>query len=214
MKKFNRKETEKKVKKLLKSWEKEGLDIEKITEGKDIKRLSWSSKSFEQMKKRAKRVRQHPKVVEESKEIDKKLEKKRLEQKIQNQKRQKRKYITQKTQAIMKFNYEDVKPTKLNIKKITLLKANDFLSKYFKSSLPNVALMERVNKLSKRFGNRLDLLNEFINDSTAIDFQYEIDGMVFTRDEFESDFADSWDDMMEKRLEKMEMLLETKKYRI
>lgn len=214
MKKFNRKETEKKVKKLLKSWEKEGLDIEKITEGKDIKKLAWSSKSFEQLKKRAKRVRQHPKVVEESKEIDKKLEKKRLEQKIQNQKRQKRKYITQKTQAIMKFNYEDVKPTKLNIKKITLLKANDFLSKYFKSSSPNVALMERVNKLSKRFGNRLDLLNEFINDSTAIDFQYEIDGMVFTRDEFESDFADSWDDMMEKRLEKMEMLLETKKYRI
>ncbi|MGL5749004.1 MAG: hypothetical protein ACRCXT_00640 [Paraclostridium sp.] len=214
MKNFTRKKAITQVKKTLKQVEKLGLNIDKITQGKSIEQLAWSNKSYEQFKKQVIRQKQQTKLKEEVKKIDIKIKQRAEQIRIKNQKRQKRNYISKKTQSIMKFNYDEVKPTKTNIKKIVTLKSDDFFKRYFKSTSSNVELSKRVEEISRRFGNRLDLLNDFIDEVTQIDFEYEIDGMVFDKEDFISEQAEDWDDMMESRLNKMFSLLETNKYKI
>lgn len=198
MEKFNRKDAQKYVKRRIREIEKLDLNIGFITQGKTIEQLAWLPKSLENFKKRISRAK----------------ERKREEIKVKDKpKKDKRNLISNKTIAIVKNNL-DVKPTKKNIRRITKLEADKFFDKYFKSVLNNVKIEKKVNKLKKRFGNRLDLLHDFIDKVLQIDFNYEIDGIVFSRQEFESDFADNWDDMMEERLDRMFSILNKKEFMI
>lgn len=198
MEKFNRKNAQKYVKRRLKEVENLDLNMEYITQGKDYIQLAWLPKSLENFKKRIKRAKE--KVREENK-------------KKEEIKRNKRKLISNKTLSIVKNNL-NIKPTKTNIKRITQLEADKFFNRYFKSVLNNTKIEKKLNKLKRRFGNRLDLLHDFIDKVLQIDFNYEIDGIAFSRQEFESDFADNWDDMMEERLDRMFTLLNKKEFMI
>lgn len=240
--KFTRENAKKYIEKELKKADKIGLDISKITEGKSIDKLSHNSTTLNNFKKRMKRQKERPKLIAENIETDKRLATKRKEREnkkfnreyeraikkgnISNELKEKREkmlkenakdfkrnFISDPTKAIVKFNL-NIEPTKHNIAKVTKLEADKFFDKYFKSVRGDVALEKKIDNLKNRFGNRLDLLHEFINKVTAIDFHYEIDGMVFDRGQFESDFAENWNDMMESRLDKMFSLLNKKEFNI
>lgn len=58
-----RKELQKKVKKHIKDLEKRGIDVERVTQGKDIKSLGWSKKTYENFMKRKQSVLQQERDV-------------------------------------------------------------------------------------------------------------------------------------------------------
>lgn len=213
MKNFTRKNAEKYIEKRLKELENQGYDTERILKGKTPKQYAWSRNSLNQFKKHVNREKQREKIIQENIENDKRMAEKREQRKIENQKRSKRNYISKSTRAIVKHNLH-VEPSKMNIRRITALEADKFFDRYFKSTRSNVELQNKVNQLKRRFGNRLDLLHEFIDRVSKIDFKYEMDGIVFSKDEFKTDFADDWDNMMNKRLDKMYSLLNEEDFRI
>lgn len=213
MKSFTRKQAQKYIEKRLNDLSKQGYNISNILKGKTIEKMAWSKNSLNEFKKLVNREKQREKIKQEVKRIDIKLAEKREQRKIENQRRAKRNYISKTTKAIAKFNL-NIEPTKMNIRKITSLEADKFFDRYFNSIKGDVQLESKINQLKKRFGNRLDLLHDFIDKVTQIDFNYEIDGVIFSREQFETEFSDDWNNMMSDRLDKMFSILNSKEFRI
>lgn len=191
------------IEKIIKKLEDKGLDVEKATEGKNVNKLAHSIKTFENFIKRVKRVEERPKIVQESKEIDKKIQERVERQKKLKRMSAKRNYLSKETQNIVKYN-ENFKPSKRNIKLKTQMVANEFLNTYFKEIKLDSKAQKQINKLSKRFGNRLDLIYEFMDRIYDLNFKYP-----FEKEIFKSEHADEYHQMMYDRLDYFERVLES-----
>ena len=190
---------EKNIKELIRK----GLDVDKATEGKDINKLAHSNKTFENFLKRVARVKERPKILQESKAIDEKIKKRVEMNRKQKNMSAKRNYISKQTKNIVKYN-ENFKPTKRNIKLKTQMVANEFLLTYFKEiKLDNLA-RKKINKLTNRFGNRLDLIYDFMDKVYELSFKYPMEKEIF-----KSEHADEYHQMMYDRLDYFERILES-----
>nr|DAN06791.1 MAG TPA: hypothetical protein [Caudoviricetes sp.] len=191
------------IEKTIKELNKKGLDVDKATEGKDINKLAHSIKTFENFMKRVARVKERPKILQESKAIDEKIKKRVENNKKQKNMSVKRNYISKETKNIVKYN-ENFKPTKRNIKLKTQMVANEFLLTYFKEiKLDNLA-RKKINKLTNRFGNRLDLIYDFMDKVYDLSFKYPMEKEIF-----KSEHADEYHQMMYDRLDYFERILES-----
>lgn len=207
----------KKVKDSFKKLEKKGINLfdniwgEKF-KGRSAESIAKNPKSFDNFLKSVKRAEEHSKVVLESRKIDERLKQKKLQDKIEKRKKERRNILSEKTKSIVKFNYENVKPTKRNIRKLVKNEAQEFFNTYFKSIRSDKKLMKEVDNLSNRFGNRLDKLYDFIDKVTSIDFKYQYEGIEVSREEYEREFAENWNDLMEDRLNTFNNILNSKDY--
>lgn len=168
----------KKVKDSFKKLEKKGLSLfenkwGEVFKDRSVESIAKNTKSFDNFLKAIKRTEEQPKIAVEVKQINEKLEKKKLNDKIEKRKKERRNILSDKTKAIVNFNYENVKPTKRNIRKLVKNEAQSFFNNYFKSVRSDKKLMKEVDNLSNRFGNRLDKLYDFIDKVTSIDFKYQ-----------------------------------------
>ena len=190
---------EKNIKELIRN----GLDVDKATEGKDINKLAHSTKTFENFLKRVARVKERPKILQESRAIDEKIKERVKNNKKQKNMSAKRNYISKETKNIVKYN-ENFKPTKRNIKLKTQMVANEFLLTYFKEiKLDNLG-RKKINKLTNRFGNRLDLIYDFMDKVYELSFKYPMEKEIF-----KSEHKDDYHQMMYDRLDYFERILES-----
>lgn len=178
----------KNIEKYIKEMESKGLEVEKATEGKSIDTLAYSQRTYDNFMKRRKRVLERPKIVAEVKEIDNRL--KKSYKKMIN-----RNIITPVTESIVKFN-ENFKPTKKNIKNKTKLVATDFFYTYFQELSLNKSDQKEINKLIKRFGTRLDLLYDFMDNKELLTFKYP-----FPKELIKQGYEDEYREHMRERLE-------------
>lgn len=185
MKKEQRK---KNIEKYIKEMESKGLEVEKATEGKSIDTLAHSQRTYDNFMKRRKRVLERPKIVEEVKAIDKKLKKSFM--KMHNRNR-----ITDETKAIVKFN-EGFELNKKNLRNKTKLVATDFFYTYFQELSLNQSDQKEINKLIKRFGTRLDLLYDFMDNKELLSFKYP-----FPKELIKQGYEDEYREHMRDRLE-------------
>lgn len=185
MKKEQRK---KNIEKYIKEMESKGLEVEKATEGKSIDTLAHSQRTYDNFMKRRKRVLERPKIVEEVKAIDKKLKKSFM--KMHNRNR-----ITDETKAIVKFN-EGFELNKKNLRNKTKLVATDFFYTYFQELSLNKSDQKEINKLIKRFGTRLDLLYDFMDNKELLSFKYP-----FPKELIKQGYEDEYREHMRDRLE-------------
>ena len=191
------------IEKTIKELIKKGLDVDKATEGKDINKLAHSNKTLENFLKRVARVKERPKILQESKAIDEKIKKRVENNKKQKNMSAKRNYISKETKNIVKYN-ENFKPTKRNIKLKTQMVANEFLLTYFKEIKLDDLGRKKINKLTNRFGNRLDLIYDFMDKVYELSFKYPMEKEIF-----KSEHADEYHQMMYDRLDYFERILES-----
>lgn len=187
MKKFNRKDALKYVNKKVNDLSKKGLDIDFLMKGKSPQQYAYSSKSLEQFKKQVKRTIERPKIIEEVQQL--------------NQKRQQFRYaqlLTPKTKSIAKFNLGMKNLFKKKIAKQTKLELMFLKDTYFKE-LKGTEHEKRINKLIKRFGNRLDLAHEFIDYIAEQEFVYP-----FEKDVYQKQMASEYFQHMVERLDTFE----------
>lgn len=174
-----------------------GLDVEKVTEGKTVEQLAYSSVTYKNFMKRRKRQIDRPKIVAESQKITEEIRKRvRIEYN--------RNKITKKSSNIIKHN-ENFKLNRKNLRLKTELVAHNFFYKYFKELSLNDDDQKRLDKLVKRFGVRLDLIYEFMDDSESLQFKYP-----YEKELLKQGYADEYEEHMRERLESFEKLLEIK----
>lgn len=203
----------KKVKNLLKKAEQLGLNLDKITEGKSVETLARSNKTLENLNKRFKRQKERPKIVEEVKKIDIRIQQRKQERQKKKPigkpdiKEFNRNRITTETTNELFFNYEIPleEITKDKVKEITKQEAEKFLDRYFKSIKLHAEYQKMRDKLVKRFGTRLDLLYDFQDYIGEQSFKYPIE-REFMREEMPDEFGK----MMYKRLDEFERILNRK----
>lgn len=174
-----------------------GLDVEKVTEGKTVEQLAYSSVTYKNFMKRRKRQIDRPKIVAESQKITEEI-RKRVRIAYNRNK------ITKKSSNIIKHN-ENFKLNKKNLRLKTELVAHNFFYKYFKELSLNDNDQKRIDKLVKRFGVRLDLIYEFMDDSESLQFKYP-----YEKELLKQGYADEYEEHMRERLESFEKLLEIK----
>lgn len=194
----------KRVKTLLKRAEQKGLNIDKITEGKSLETLSRNAKSLANFEKRYERQKQLPKLKEEVKQIDKKIEDRRRLREIEKIREINRNRITKETKNELKWN-QGLDPNTIRRKKLkdkTTEYINDFFETYFKQISLEYDAQKKIKKLSKRFGVRLDLAYQFIDYISDMSFKYELPREVM-KTETPSDFAE----MLRERLDEFERII-------
>lgn len=194
----------KRVKTLLKRAEQKGLNIDKITEGRSLETLSRNAKSLANFEKRYERQKQLPKLKEEVKQIDKKIEDRKRLREIEKIREINRNRITKETKNELKWN-QGLDPNTIRRKKLkdkTTEYINDFFETYFKQISLEADAQKKIKKLSKRFGVRLDLAYQFIDYISDMSFKYELPREVM-KTETPSDFAE----MLRERLDEFERIL-------
>ena len=194
---MNKNQRIKKITKYIEDLIEKGLEVLKVTEGKTVEQLAHSKVTYSNFMKRRKRQLERPKIVEESKKITEKIRK----QKRLSYNRNK---ITKMTKNIVRNNM-GFEPTKQNIKLKTKLIAHDFFYRYFKELSLNDTDQKRLDKLVNRFGSRLDLIYEFMDDSESLQFKYP-----YEKELLKQGYADEYEEHMRERLESFEKLLEIK----
>lgn len=227
MKNFNRKKAEQYIVNRIKTLEKQGLNIGNILRDKGTEYFAYSQKRLKEFKHNVQFEKERPwreRTIKNYEErVAKRQAKKHKHEHTHKNKKEptippkpKRKdIITDSTKAIMIHNYEDKEINRVSISEITKNKLEVYLKKrYFKSTSANYELNKRLDALIERFGARLDLANEFIEDTSKLSFKYEIEGIVFDKDTYKTDYAESWDLMMENRLIEFENLLKEDKYNL
>lgn len=194
---MNKNQRIKKITKYIEDLIEKGLEVLKVTEGKTVEQLAHSKVTYNNFMKRRKRQLERPKIIEESKQISENFKlKKRLSFN--------RNKITKKTKNIVKYNM-DFEPTKQNIKLKTKLVAHDFFYRYFKELSLNDHDQKRIDKLVNRFGSRLDLIYEFMEDSESLQFKYP-----YEKELLKQGIDDDYEKHMRERLKDFEKLLEIK----
>ena len=194
----------KRVKTLLKRAEQKGLNIDKITEGRSLETLSRNAKSLANFEKRYERQKQLPKLKEEVKQIDKKIEDRKRLREIEKIREINRNRITKETKNELKWN-QGLDPNTIRRKKLkdkTSEYISDFFETYFKQISLESDAQKKIRKLSKRFGVRLDLAYQFIDYISDMSFKYELPREVM-KTETPSDFAE----MLRDRLDEFERIL-------
>lgn len=172
------------VNKILDQAKKLGLNMDKVTEGKSLDTLSRSMKTIENLKKRFARQKEQPKLKEQVKKIDKRLERKKQEIEIEKRRKIRRGIITDETKAELKWNHGiEPKDIKTNILKNKTEKAlDDFFNRYFKQIKHEKEFQNKLKNIKKRFGVRLDLANEYMNYLGDLAFKYEIPAELMKTD--------------------------------
>lgn len=194
---MNKNQRIKKITKYIEDLVKKGLNINKVTEGKTVEQLAHSKVTYNNFMKRRKRQLERPKIVEESKKITEKL-------RTQKRLSYNRNIVTKKSKNIVKYNM-DFEPTNKNLKLKTKLVAHDFFYTYFKElSLFNED-QKRINKLINRFGRRLDLIYEFMEDTESLVFKYP-----YEKELLKQGTDDEYEGHMRERLDAFEKILEVK----
>lgn len=112
-----------------------------------------------------------------------------------------------------KFDMEMTKITRKDLTETTANYINKFLNRYFKNA-PYEEIKRIKKDLTSRFGVRLDLAQDFIEQVTSMAFNYEVDGIVFDKGQFKNQYGYKWEETMENRAKAMQDLLNTKKYMI
>ena len=161
---MNRKQMETKISKYIKELENLGLNVNKVTQGKTAKQLAHSSVTYNNFMKRRNREIERPKIIAESKAYDKKRQAKKLAEFNRNR-------ITKETLDIAKYN-ENISNNEKQIYLKTQMVAKDFFYRYFKELSLNEKDRREINKLIKRFGNRLDLIYDLMDNSALLEFKY------------------------------------------
>lgn len=161
---MNRKQMEKKITKYISELETLGLNVNKVTQGKTVKQLTHSSVTYNNFMKRRNREIERPKIVAESKAYDEKRQAKKLAEFNRNR-------ITKETLNIAKFN-ENIGTNEKQIYLKTQTVAKEFFYRYFKELTLNEKDRKEINKLIKRFGNRLDLIYDLMDNNALLEFKY------------------------------------------
>lgn len=161
---MNRKQMEKKITKYISELETLGLNVNKVTQGKTVKQLAHSSVTYNNFMKRRNREIERPKIVAESKAYDEKRQAKKLAEFNRNR-------ITKETLNIAKFN-ENIGTNEKQIYLKTQTVAKEFFYRYFKELTLNEKDIKEINKLIKRFGNRLDLIYDLMDNNALLEFKY------------------------------------------
>lgn len=208
----------KKVKNLLKRAEKLGLNIDKITEGKSIETLARSVKTIENLTKRFNRQKERPKIIEEVKQIDIKIQERKKEREDRKPKPKKptgkpditefnRNRITVETTNELFFNKEIPleEITKEKVKSITAEEAEKFLNKYFKKLQPHAEFQKIRDQLVKRFGTRLDILYDFMDYVHEQSMIYE-----YERNFMREEMPEEYNKVLYNRLDEFDRILKRK----
>ena len=192
------------VNKILDQAKKLGLNMDKVTEGKSLDTLSRNSKTIENLKKRFARQKEQPKLKEQVRKIDKRLERKKQDIEIEKRRKIKRGIITDEIKAELKWNHGiDPKDIKTNILKHKTENAlDDFFNRYFKEIKHEKEFQKSLKNIKKRFGIRLDLANEYMNYLGDLSFKYEIPKELMKTDTL-GDFLT----MMRDRLDNFENII-------
>lgn len=194
----------KRVKTLLKRAEQKGLNIDKITEGKSLETLARNSKSLSNFEKRYERQRQLPKLKQEVKKINEKIEERSRLREIERVRSINRNRLSKETKNELKWNRgikpEDIKKNILKEKTQNVVEG--FLNTFFMEIKLEADAQKKMKKLVKRFGIRLDLAYEFMNYISDMSFKYEVPKEVMKAD-MEEDYAK----MMRDRLDEFERIL-------
>lgn len=161
---MNRKQMEKKISKYISELEILGLNVNKVTHGKTVKQLAHSSVTYNNFMKRRNREIERPKIIAESKAYDEKRQAKKLAEYNRNR-------ITKETLNIAKFN-ENIGTNEKQIYLKTQTVAKEFFYRYFKELTLNEKDRKEINKLVKRFGNRLDLIYDLMDNNALLEFKY------------------------------------------
>lgn len=214
-----RKQYEKKIKHHIRDLQKRGLNVENVTKGKNIEQLSWSKKTYDIFmdNKRIELRRENrtktglkKEVTEILKEQIKKVDRQTLNILKNNGDMVQFKDYTKMNSKELKSFIEEVKKSPSIEKKaieITKAKAEEFLrERYFKEFKLEPELQERLDKLIDSFGSRLSDLDDFTQEITRLDFKEYTDG----EDYLKYDSVDSYREHMEKMLDKVEQLIQTK----
>ena len=194
---MNKNQRIKKITKYIEDLVKKGLNINKVTEGKTVEQLAHSKVTYNNFMKRRKRQLERPKIVEESKKITEKL-------RTQKRLSYNRNIVTKKSKNIVKYNM-DFEPTNKNLKLKTKLVAHDFFYRYFKELSLNNEDQKRINKIVNRFGRRLDLIYEFMDDTESLQFKYP-----YEKELLKQGTDDEYEGHMRERLDAFEKILEVK----
>lgn len=180
-----RKELQKKVKKHIRDLEKRGIDVERVTKGKDIKSLAWSKKTYESF------MRRKQSVLQQERDIKKRTNKQgyvfspkdyKEIKKLQNK-------FNRKKQSEFK-KYLNVNPNLSEIEK-------DFL---MGSTVKHVNSSENIElQVSFRKENLIDSINENINIKTYIEMikerieDFSMEDVVGDKSKyFKKEFLDKW----------------------
>lgn len=161
---MNRKQMEKKISKYISELETLGLNVNKVTQGKTVKQLAHSNVTYNNFMKRRNREIERPKIIAESKAYDEKRQAKKLAEYNRNR-------ITKETLNIAKFN-ENIGTNEKQIYLKTQTVAKEFFYRYFKELTLNEKDRKEINKLIKRFGNRLDLIYDLMDNNALLEFKY------------------------------------------
>lgn len=161
---MNRKQMEKKISKYISELETLGLNVNKVTQGKAVKQLAHSNVTYNNFMKRRNREIERPKIIAESKAYDEKRQAKKLAEYNRNR-------ITKETLNIAKFN-ENIGTNEKQIYLKTQTVAKEFFYRYFKELTLNEKDRKEINKLIKRFGNRLDLIYDLMDNNALLEFKY------------------------------------------
>lgn len=143
------------------------------------------------------------------KSIQSKLDKRVIEEIKINKRREKK---TVGVQAFFKFTLQE-EYSKSKAYKETQEKADIFLGNYFKNALEYANDFEKLEQMKKAFGARYDLLHEFMDEVTSIQFNYEHEGLTYEKGEYKLDYEDEYYDDMYNRFLMFENLL-VHKYRL
>lgn len=197
-------ERKKIVNNLLNRAKKLGLDMDKITEGKSIDTLARNSNTIKNLQKRFNRQKERPKIVEQVKKIDKRLERKKEDMEIEKRRNIKRNIINDDIKSELKWNH-NIAPDQINthvLKDKTDKAIDDFFNRYFKEIKHENEFQKTLKKIKKRFGIRLDLAYDYMKYLGELSYKYEIPRELMKTDTI-SDFLT----MMRDRLESFENII-------
>lgn len=197
-------ERKKIVNNLLNRAKKLGLDMDKITEGKSIDTLARNSNTIKNLQKRFNRQKERPKIVEQVKKIDKRLERKKEDMEIEKRRNIKRNIINDDIKSELKWNH-NITPDQINthvLKDKTDKAIDDFFNRYFKEIKHENEFQKTLKKIKKRFGIRLDLAYDYMKYLGELSYKYEIPRELMKTDTI-SDFLT----MMRDRLESFENII-------
>lgn len=192
------------VNKILTQAKKLGLNMDKVTEGKSLDTLARSQKTIENLKKRFNRQKERPKIIEQVKKIDKRLERKKQDIEIEKRRKIKRGIITDDIKSELKWNH-GISPDQINkhiLKEKTDKALDDFFNRYFKEIKHEKEFQKTLKKIKKRFGIRLDLAHDYMNYLGDLSYKYEIPRELMKTDTL-SDFLT----MMRDRLDNFENII-------
>lgn len=199
-----KKDRVKKATNIINKAKKLGLDLDKITDGKSIEKLSYNKLTLKNLEKRFKRQKEQPKLKQEVKKIDEKIQERKRVREEEKKRKWNRERISKESKAIAKWNlgFDEQELKQIGLKEKTREESKEFLDRYFKQISLDKKAQRKINKLTKRFGNRIDIMYDFMDFVSQMEFKYEIE-----REIMKTETPDEFNQMMYERLDMFDRIL-------